>query len=490
MTRRRVHLAFAAILGLGLLLRLVAALLEPPHHPDEVFQYLEPPWGRLAGASVETWEWREGVRSWVLPGYHGAWMALLLRFGLEGPAIAGALRAHWALVSLILVWAGWRGGALLARRLARPDLGPAVSPAGTDAPPAGWQGGLLGALSCAAFPLLVRFSVHTLSELPSILCMVFALVLSGELVERAPAGERRRTVALGVLLGLGLCLRIQHAPVAVAVGVSLLLARRFSQLGLVVVAALAPIACFGAVDWLTWGKPFSSFVGYVRFNLFEDTAALFGRQPTFWYATTFFRRLPLGLPILALFCAFGLRHGWPFVGSALALGIALSAQGHKEERFAMLGWPLLLIAAAGSAGAWLAARARRMSSERAPSRTARVLGPAAAVSFALLVLGDGALHARGNDFTGLPRERYAAQAWVGRQPSLTGLLVDQPLYFAGYIGLGRPFPQLHYGPALLHNPIVSHVLVPRGSHEARAAERAGFTVIHATGEMVVLGRAR
>ena len=282
------------------------------------------------------------MRSWVLPGYHGAWMALLLRLGVrDGVAVATGLRAHWALLSLTLVWAGWRGGALLARRLGRRERVSAGPTDDAETAPAGWQGGLLAALVCAAFPLLVRFSIHTLSEPASILCMVWALVLSGEIIETKAAGQGRKALLVGVLLGLGFCLRIQHAPVAAAVGLWLLIAGRFRVFGLVLASALIPVALFGAVDWMTWGKPFSSFIAYVKFNLVENGADIFGRHPAYWYGKVFFQRLPIGLPILVLLGALGIRASWPFVSGALGLVLLLVDAGAQGGalRHALLAAP-------------------------------------------------------------------------------------------------------------------------------------------------------
>jgi hypothetical protein len=494
-SRRQVSLALAAIFLLALGLRVLAWFLEPPHHPDEFFQYLEPAWRHLTGAGVETWEWRRGVRSWVLPGYHGAWMALLQRIGVrDGRVMARLLQAHWGVVSLTLVWAGWRGGRMLARRRAwwgRPLAEPANDPA---APPHGWQAGLLAALLCAAFPLLVRFSVHTLSELASLLCMVSALVLTGELAETPEGGRAAKTVGLGVLIGIGFALRIQHAPVALVIALWLLLARRPRQLGLVTVMAFVPVLCFGAIDWLTWGSPFASYVGYIRFNLFEGGADLFGKLPAFWYGQTLWHRLPVGFPVVGLLCLLALRQGWPFVASALGFAALLSTQAHKEERFAMLCWPLLLIPAAACVGTWLAARPTRAGAEPGQqiprARLLTWLRRAAVAAIVGLLLADGALHARGNDFPLLSPLRFQAQAWVGRQRDLTGLVYDQPLYTGGYLWFSRPFPQLMYKPGLLANPLMSHVLAPRDSDTVREARRTGFTEVFSRGEIVVLQRVR
>jgi hypothetical protein len=495
--RRRVNIALGAIVLVGLVLRVLALRFEPAHHPDEFFQYLEPAWGRLAGASIETWEWRSGVRSWVLPGYHGAWMALLMRLGVhDGSTIGKILQAHWALLSMSLVWAGWRGGVLLARRFApgqdaaATNLGEASS---DKTAPAGWQGGLVGALLCAAFPLQVRFSIHTLSEQASILCMVCALVLTTELVHAPGRNDRRKAAWMGLLLGLGICLRIQHAPVPLVVVLWLLFSRRFMPALVACAVSLLPMLLFGVVDRLTWGGFFASYISYVKFNLVEGGAAIFGTMPWKWYWNQFSGRLPIGLPILGLLCLLGIRRNWPFVVSALGLAVLLSTQAHKEERFLMLFWPLVLIATAGGAGAWLAPRKRPdVLIEGVPIRPPRPLRTWAVRGAILAALGvvfaDGARHCRGNDFTDLWTSRYEAQVWAGRQTDVTGLLVDLSLYTGGYMWFGRDFPQLPFESKFLGNPLFSHVLAPRNSSERREAERAGFSEVFSKEEMVVLHR--
>src|ERR1700753_325862 len=62
-----------AIHPLSLILLLAAAIRLPLafwpnfHHPDEIFQYLEPAWRLLGHDSIISWEWRYGMRSWLLP---------------------------------------------------------------------------------------------------------------------------------------------------------------------------------------------------------------------------------------------------------------------------------------------------------------------------------------------------------------------------------------------------------------------------------------
>jgi len=497
MTKRGVHIALAAIVLVGLVLRALAVRYEPAHHPDEFFQYLEPAWGRLTGAWIETWEWRSGVRSWVLPGYHGAWMAVLMRLGVrEGSVIGRLLQAHWALLSMSLVWAGWRGGILLARRLGH-NRSATEDPGDTTAAPIGWQGGLAAALLCAAFPLQVRFSIHTLSEQASILCMVCALVLTGELAGTTGREEqgkaRKKALWMGLLLGLGVCLRIQHAVVPLVVALWLMVSRRWWLLLIATWASLLPVLVFGMVDWLTWGSFLSSYVAYVKFNLVEGGASIFGTLPWKWYADHFRERLPTALPFLGLLCLVGLRATWPFVLSAIGLTVLLSTQPHKEERFVMLFWPLVLIAAGAAAGAWLASRPPPAvfveGTPLAPPRRLRTwLVRAVLLAGLAEVLVDGARHCQGNDFRGLDTGRYHAQAWAGRQADVTGLLDDLPLYTGGYLWFGRNFPQLQFQNDRIGNPLFNYVLAEHDSDIARDAKRAGFTEVFKEDNMVVLRR--
>ena len=495
MSRRKVSVVLWAIVAVGAALRILALRYEPAHHPDEFFQYLEPAWGRLTGAWIETWEWRSGLRSWVLPGYHGAWMALLMRLGVhQGSTLGLILRAHWALLSMSLVWAGWRGGILLGRRLG-PGRDPWALPGegvGNDAAPLGWQSGLLGALLCAVFPLQVRFSIHTLSELASILCMVCALVLTADLVDTPKDAGRGKAAWMGVLLGLGVCLRIQHAVVPLVVALWLIVAGRFWFAATAFATSLLPVLLFGIVDRLTWGGFFASYVAYVKFNLVEGGASAFGTEPWKWYWEQFLHRTPIGLPILGVLCVVGIRATWPFLLSAVGLGVLLSTQPHKEERFVMLCWPLLLIAAAATAGAWLRPRLPSLvwidGAPLLPRRRGKWILRIAILAALGIVLADGALHSRGNDFTGLDQERFDAQVWVGRQPDVTGLLYDLPLYTGGYMWFSQSFPQLTVSSRRLDNPLFNYVLVERNSGFMRAAEGAGFAEVFSEGNFVVLRR--
>ena len=85
------------------------------HHPDEIFQYLESAWRALGHDGIVTWEWRYGMRSWLLPTVMagpvaiGDWLA---------PGGTGAFvlpRLLVALASLSIVASAWAFGERISR---------------------------------------------------------------------------------------------------------------------------------------------------------------------------------------------------------------------------------------------------------------------------------------------------------------------------------------------------------------------------------------
>lgn len=61
---RRVLLAIVLV---ALVVRVAVAALPIVHHEDEIWQYLEPAYGAVTGRWIETWDIREGIRSWLMP---------------------------------------------------------------------------------------------------------------------------------------------------------------------------------------------------------------------------------------------------------------------------------------------------------------------------------------------------------------------------------------------------------------------------------------
>src|SRR5262245_49885249 len=104
---------FWGLLALAALLRALNFNAFAMHHPDEVLQYLEPAYRLVSGEGIVTWEYRYGMRGWLLPWLLAGPIALGQAIG--GTALSGivAARIAAAFVGLIPVVAGWH----LGRRL-------------------------------------------------------------------------------------------------------------------------------------------------------------------------------------------------------------------------------------------------------------------------------------------------------------------------------------------------------------------------------------
>ena len=62
----RVHPLLAIVL-IAAALRLALAFWPNVQHNDEIFHYIEPAWRMLGHDSIVPWEWRYGMRGWLLP---------------------------------------------------------------------------------------------------------------------------------------------------------------------------------------------------------------------------------------------------------------------------------------------------------------------------------------------------------------------------------------------------------------------------------------
>ncbi|HEY0714511.1 MAG TPA: hypothetical protein VGF45_17635 [Polyangia bacterium] len=482
MTKTTVRWSLGTVFVLAVIARVWAWRTHEAVHYDEYFQVLEPPHWRLTGAGMLTWEWTDGVRSWVLPGYHGAWMALLRACGVEdGATIGRLLQLHWAIINATLVFVAYHGAASVARRL---WPGPAVrllaragdavaSGAGDASAEDGWAAGLLAAVVSALFPQLVLYAHHTLSENPATLCIVGALVLAARIDElAAPSRARVRAVLSGGLFSLGVCLKVAWAPLALMGPAVLVLRKRSSLLGWMILGALPPVLLFGLVDLLTWGTFLGSFVKYLIFNFVEGKAAQFGVEPWHWYAKTLHERLPFAFPLLLVPVLLGWRATWPYVVAAFGLVLQLSTQPHKEERFVIVVWPLLLIAAAGVVGGWIARRGRR-------AVVAAVAGTGA-------LLADAGFHAATRGV--FERAWLDAQAAAARDPDAIALMMESNVENGGLLWFSGRGPMFGFDEALLKNPMITHVAVRRASDREQMVRDAGFVRMGEWGNVVLLKR--
>jgi hypothetical protein len=158
-------------------------------------------------------------------------------------------------------------------------------------------------------------------------------------------------VLAGVLFGVATLLRYQSgillAPVLVIVAVR----RSFRAAALVTAGMVAVLLLGGLLDWATWGRPFQSFMVYVRFNLIDGGANQWGVAKRGFYLRFMLASNGPALLILVLGFLAGLRQTWPVALPVLLFLAVHSAIPHKELRFLYPVLPLfLLCAAVGLAG--------------------------------------------------------------------------------------------------------------------------------------------
>lgn len=388
---------------LGSLPAVLAVLQLGRLHPDEVYQALEPAFWRVHGFGVLAWEWKAGLRNWAVP--------MLLAAVLRAGGFLG-LQDPWALRALIgLPLAVLHVAALLA----------AFRYGGRHSASGGWT----ALLALGLLPTVWAYGGRTLSEPLSAAALVLAVEALTE------AGGRARTLLLGgTALGLAVVLRYGSGPAVLGALLWLAVRRDWRRLALVVAGGSAVAAALGALDFLTWGEPFHSFVAWARFNVFSDGAVrAFGSSPPGFYGSLLVLLVPLWVWGALAFAVARPGQGEPRIGLALAMAaaglLALLATPHKEERFL---YPVVILLVLEAAPAL--ARARESMSFAWSTATAL------AALVLTLVARPTTIDARGDEFRALAR--------VARSPDITGLLlVNEGLWGAGgYFYIGKRIPWL------------------------------------------------
>ncbi|MBR1179825.1 4-amino-4-deoxy-L-arabinose transferase [Bradyrhizobium sp. KB893862 SZCCT0404] len=310
------------LLLLAVSVRLPLAFWPNVHHPDEVFQYLEPAWRLLGHDSIVTWEWHEGIRSWLLPTLLAGPVALGNWLAPGGAGAFIAPRVVAALASLSVVVSAWFIGARVSHMHA-----------------------IVAAFAAAIWFELVHFAPHTLSEpLAAAVILPAAALLTG-------VPSRKRSMIGGALLALGFVWRFQYAP-AIAILALWACCRYRQNAASLVLGGLGVLSIAGMVDVAHGTAPFEWLVLNIGENLLHGRAATFGVAPAIAYVYFLFF-IWSGATVLLLCATWpGCRH-FPVLLVAALVNLAFhSALEHKEYRFIFLTIPLLIITAALGSADW------------------------------------------------------------------------------------------------------------------------------------------
>lgn len=390
--------------------------------PDEIYQSLEPAHRLVWGRGWVPLEFREGLRTWVLPGLVAGLLESFRALGLSSPRLyVPAAKLVFAAVGVATAWATAR----LARRT---GAGPVESAAA----------GALWALAAPAIYFAPRGLSEPLSALPVTLGLAWAL----------PADTTRRERFLGAsLLGFAVLLRLQDALVCAALLGAWVTRRRWRPALEVGVTLLGWALLLGLLDRLTWGSWFHSALAYWRYNWVQGKGALFGVSPPSYYLRVLFTSMPTVAVVVLPAALLGLRRA-PALGAAVALFLAVhSAIPHKELRFVLPVVPALM----ALAGVGLSVAASRVD-RRLPVAVALLGALVSAVRFHALTFGDlGAYEGQRDaqsaydDFGAVNRLLLVAS----ELPVLCGLKVEAThiAWAGGYTYFHRDAPMYsHLGP--------------------------------------------
>lgn len=354
-------------------------------HPDALGQALEPAFRAVFGYGEVAWEFRDGLRNWLVPGLY------LPAFGLAkllgAPGSAAGMAPYVALARGI--------GALVdlaALALAMGLTARMVAPRGRALALA-WVG-LLGALH----PAFAVMGAQPLVDVPASTLLLAGVWLSGGSHPRAGAAAAAALTLCGLL-------RPQLAP---AVGIVLLAglipsrwgpdwlvarqgvsaARWTSLAGLrrdrrgLLLGAGAALLLVACVDWATWGTPLHSLVAYLRYNLGAGQTA-FGVMPADRYLAHFALAMPVGVVLLPALAIFGARTAPLLLLLLLAVVLPHQLVPYKVWRFLHPAlWLLLILSGVGVgvAADALAPRLRDVRMRRLAAIMLIVVGAAGAAA--------------------------------------------------------------------------------------------------------------
>ncbi len=313
-----------ALLVLAAVIRLPLAFWPNILHPDEIFQAIEPAWRVLGHDGIVPWEWRYGMRGWLLPSLLAGPIALGDWLAPGGVAAFVAPRLIVALASLSIVASAWAFGDRISRTHA-----------------------IIAAFVAAIWFELVSYAPHTLSE-----PLATAIILPAALLMTRTSLSRTDLFVGGALLALGVVVRFQYAPAIAVLGLGVCRGHWRNLRPLIAGGALG--LTIGAVaDAAQGAMPFAWVIANIQQNLLQDRASAFGVSSAASYLYNFWTMWMAALGLLLLAIWQGRRHAPWLLAMAVANLAFHSLIGHKEYRFIFLSVAIFVIIAALGSADWI-----------------------------------------------------------------------------------------------------------------------------------------
>lgn len=311
---------FWLFLGIVIVRFSLARLFPNVLWADEIFQTLEQAHRLVFGYGIIPWEFRDGVRNWILPGFLSFLISLGSHLGYGSFGYSCVVDLFFCLLSLLPIYFLFH---FCAKRYDNKIA-------------------ILVSLAGGLWHYLVFFSSKALYEVTASHIFFGALLLYDDYPNKS--NSKWRFLFLGTLLGLVFVLRMHYAfAVAVLIGSLFLNNRRAFYLSCI--GFLFVFLAAGALDAYTWGTPFQSFWLYFDKNIIQGVSKSFGVSPWYTYFAEFSREYVLALPFIVLLAVLGSLESPMLFLVFFAVLIPHSIIEHKEMRFVYLSSLVLIILA-------------------------------------------------------------------------------------------------------------------------------------------------
>ncbi|GBR12054.1 glycosyltransferase family protein [Acetobacter oeni] len=305
---------------------LVAILLPGPVRPDEIYQYFEPAFRLLTGHGVITWEWREGIRSWLMPGEIAGLLRIanFLGMGFSITFVHVVLAVFSLPLVALFVLAGWRQ--------------------------AGYRGAWLFGISGALWPDIVNAGFRPLGEYAGGNMLAAGTIAGMIALDRRRNGEPYRAgtalfLLCGLSMGSAVALRFQFAPAVLFGGLFLFWQGGWRTLVPVTIGLIPPLAILGIVDAMTLNYPFQSVFHNYYVNVTQGVADKFGRKNILYFPFRYMAWWGAAGIAMVLFCIKGAKDAvFPLTMALVIIGYH-SCIPHKEMSFIYPALPLLVLTA-------------------------------------------------------------------------------------------------------------------------------------------------
>lgn len=331
-------LRLRSIIAIGLIARVLFALgSDHVYFPDEIFQTIEQAYRLITGYGVVPWEFAYHMRSYVPALLLTGPLKLLLELTRDPYWYTLGMRIFLACVSVILIPASHALTYALYRNRTL---------------------ALLAAFSSAIWYELIYFSTRAFTE-----AMALNFLAGAVLVYLTK--HRERFVLAGLLVGMGILIRIMYLPLGIYI--VYVLSRRLNRMGMnrFVLGLVLATLLFGVVDMVAYGSFLVHIPLYFKYSVTNGLSRIFGEQP--WWYYLYALTVTSGGLIVSIFSSQTRTHAKSILIALLLIVVPHSLIQHKEYRFVLIVIPMVLILASS----WL--YNRTMTWSRLPLLTTSII---------------------------------------------------------------------------------------------------------------------